>query len=86
MSLLALSTNAMWISKDDYPWLVTWLASEYKTGGVPIDETAVADEPTEGNCAVAGVFIQWDFIDSWEATILQGEQKGKVVRSEADGG
>ena len=34
-----------------------------------------------GNCAVPGVRIQWDFDDTWEATILEGEHKGHTCKS-----
>ena len=79
--LLASSTTTMWLSEGDVEWLVTWLADEYRTGGVPLDDPAVAGEVAEGNCAAPGVRILWDFGGAWEATILEGELKGKTVKS-----
>ena len=31
-----------------------------------------------------GVRIQWDFEDAWEATILEGEQKGQTCMSRVE--
>lgn len=79
--LLASSTTSLWLAEDDIEWLVAWLADEYQTGGVPLDDPAVAGEAAEGNCAAPGVRIVWDFAGAWVATILEGEQKGKTVKS-----
>ena len=79
--LRATSTTCLWISEGDVEWLVTWLADEYRTGGVPLDDPAVAGEEAQGNCAAPGVRIVWDFSGAWDATILEGELKGKTVKS-----
>ena len=85
VKLLPLSTNSLWLSTDDVGWLVSWLADELETGGVPM-EAAVADHEAslERNCHAPGVHIRWDFDGAWEAVILQGSQKGKTVKSFVD--
>ena len=42
VKLLPRSTNSLWLSTDDVGWLLSWLADELETGGVPM-EAAVAD-------------------------------------------
>jgi hypothetical protein len=79
--LLASSTTTMWLSERDVEWLVTCVADEYQTGGVPLDQPAVAGDEEEGNCAAPGVRIQWDFEGAWEATMLRGEQQGQTCKS-----
>ena len=85
VKLLPLSTNSLWLSIDDLVWLVSWLADELETGGVPM-ESAVADHEAchEGNSQAPGFHIRWDFDGAWEAVILEGSQKGKTVKSFVD--
>ena len=85
VKLLPLSTNSLWLSTDDVGWLVSWLADELETGGVPM-EAAVADHEASlaRNCHAPGVHIRWDFDGAWEAVILQGSQKGRTVKSFVD--
>jgi len=59
VKLLAVSTNSLWLSIGDLDWLVTWLADELETGGVPMeDAVAVPDEALECNCQAPGVHIR----------------------------
>ena len=78
---LATSTNTLWLHCDDVEWLVTWVANEHKTGGIPTLDPAAAGEELKGNCSVPGVHIRWDFNGAWEAIILAGEKKGATVKS-----
>jgi len=76
--LLGVSTNQVWLSLPDVPWLLTWLADSVSCGGVPVDPPAplAANSP-----AVAGVNFQWDFADSWEAVLLHGPNAGTKIRT-----
>ena len=82
--VLATSTNTLWLHSDDVGWLVTWLADEHQTGGIAPLEPAVAGEELKGNCLAPGVHIRWDFEGAWEATFLEGERKGKTVKSRVE--
>ena len=82
--VLATSTNTLWLLCEDVGWLVTWLADEHQTGGIAPLEPAVAGEELKGNCLAPGVHIRWDFEGAWEATFLEGERKGKTVKSRVE--
>ena len=43
LTLLAQSTNSLWLSVDDIDWLVKWLSDELRSGGVPL----VVDDPLD---------------------------------------
>ena len=77
--LYASSTNTLWISAEHIPWFVTWVAHEYRSGGV----APVADslDSLESNCGVPGVHIRWDFAGAWEAVVLEGPTRGSCVTS-----
>ena len=80
ITLLALSTNSLWIRVDCIAWLLTWLRDELLSGGVLM----VLDDPLEAlecNCEADHVHIRWDFNGAWEAIILAGEEKGTKVKS-----
>ena len=81
VTLLAKSTNSLWLSSDDVEWLVTWLATEHKTGGIALLDPAVAGGDLQGNCATPGVHIRWDFDGFWEAIVLEGRLAGNIVQS-----
>ena len=76
--LLGLSTNQVWLSLADVPWLLQWLVDAVSTSGVPVlhDAALTANSP-----AVAGVNFKWDFEDSWEAMILVGPNTGSTIVS-----
>ena len=76
--LIAHSTNSIWLSLADVPWLVIRLADEVSTGGVPQSAT----RPLEANSpAVAGVNFTWDVDDSWVAVLLDGPHKGSTLHT-----
>ena len=80
ITLLALSTNSLYLRVDDLDWLLTWLRDEIRSGGVPV----VLGDPLEAlgcNCEADRVHIRWDFGGAWEAIILAGEKKGTTVKS-----
>ena len=56
VSVLARSTNQLWIDIDNIEWLVNYVAKEVALGGVPEEEPAVA----ESNCEVDFLRIQWN--------------------------
>ena len=62
VKLLALSTNSLWLSTGDLDWLVTWLADEVETGGVPMEDAVASDEAAvaalERNCQAPGVHVR----------------------------
>ena len=76
--LLAWSTNSLWIGIDDIEWLVTWLASEHGTGGVPLEADPL--DELAPNCAAPGVHIRWHFDGAWEAAVVSGAEQGKKVK------
>ena len=79
--LMPLSTNALWIRKDDVPWMIEYLADEVGPSGsqgVPLIDDQDEDEP---NCKAAGVYMEWDFDDTVTAKWVSGPSAGKVVRS-----
>ena len=77
VSIMADSTNQLWLLKEDVPWLLVFLADECGFGGVAIEsEAAVA----EANCdAVPGLRVEWDFQsnDAWTATFVEGPLLGQ---------
>ena len=86
VQLLASSTTTMWLAARDVDWLTRYVADEYSTGGVALDDSAVADDSDSavavaGNCRAPGVRIEWDFDGGWEATVLHGDNKGTTVTS-----
>ena len=76
--VLGVSTNQVWLALSDVPWLIQWLVDSVSTSGVPMLHDAVL---TANSPAVAGVNFQWDFEDSWEATILVGPNTGSTIVS-----
>ena len=57
IQLLPTSTNSLWIAAENIEWLVNWLAAEYRSGGVALEE----GDPLaslEGNCSVPNVHIR----------------------------
>jgi len=81
VQLLASSTTTMWLAARDVDWLTRYVADEYSTGGVAVDDAAVADDSdpavaVAGNCRAPGVRIDWDFDGGWEATVLHGGNEG----------
>jgi len=81
--LLATPTNqSLWIEENDIEWLVTWLAAEHVTGGVPLQEDPLAG--LAPNCAASGVHMRWDFDGAWEAIIIAGPAKGHKTKSYVD--
>ena len=80
IQLLPTSTNSLWISAEDIEWLVDWLAAEYRSGGVALEE---GDQlaSLEGNCSVPNVHIRWSFDRAWEAVVLAGPRKGATRKT-----
>jgi len=77
--LYATSTNTLWIAAEHIPWFVTWVAHEYRSGGVaPVEDPL---DSLESNCGVPGVHIRWDFEGAWEAVVLEGPTRGDCVKS-----
>ena len=62
-------------------WFLDWVWDEMSTGGVPVD--LEEEEVLEPNCCVPGVHIRWDWNgdEMYEAKVLTGPFKGKVVKS-----
>ena len=79
VSLLAWSTNQLWISADDLEWLVRNLADEVSTGGVPVSNHT--KEGLEPNCDVPNVHMRWNFKGAWEGIFCNGPLKGKEFES-----
>ena len=79
-----MSTNSFWVSIGDLEWLVTWLADELETGGVPVASAVAGVGDLGQNSSVPGVHIRWDFRGAWEAAILEGSEQGQVVKSYVD--
>ena len=69
ITVLALSTNSMWLCVDDIPWLVKWLSDELRSGGVPMGMDGPLDA-IECNCEADNVHIRWDGGGAWEAIIV----------------
>ena len=84
--LMALSTNAMWMRKDDIPWLVEYLADECGPSGSqgvamlddgagdPTDATVVAD--AEDAADTRPYRLEYDFGDVVAAFWVHGPLKG----------
>jgi hypothetical protein len=80
--LLATSTNSVWISQEDIPWLVCYMTDEIMKGGVVVSETD--DRPAlDINTFVPNLNVQWDFAsgDLWIAEFVAGDLKGQKVSS-----
>ena len=82
VSLLAVSTNQLWMHKDHVPWYVRYMADEHGLGGAPVevqDDSAVA----VANCSVPDLNMHWDFKtdDKWTAIFVAGPHKGKAFIS-----
>ena len=78
VSVLARSTNQIWIDIDNIEWLVNYVAKEVALGGVPEEEPAVA----ESNCEVDFLRIQWDSGEqSWRAEFVGGPLAGESFTS-----
>ena len=78
--LLPSSTNGLWMSVENVPWLVSWVASEIATGCVPMFTGDAEKAKLEPNCDVPGVHIRWDFEGGWEAVGVSGHFKGKTTK------
>ena len=78
VSVLARSTNQIWIDIDNIEWLVNYVAKEVALGGVPEEESAVA----ESNCEVDFLRIQWDSGEQrWQAEFVGGPLAGESFTS-----
>ena len=78
VSVLARSTNQLWIDIGNLEWLINYMGKEVALGGVPEDEPAVA----ESNCEVDFLRIQWNFGDqSWRAEFVSGPLEGQSFTS-----
>ena len=78
VSVLARSTNQLWIDTANIEWLVNFVAKEIALGGVPEEEPAVA----ESNCEVDFLRIQWDFGEEWwRAEFVGGPLAGESFTS-----
>ena len=78
VSVLARSTNQLWIDIDNIAWLVNYVAKEVALGGVPEEEPAVA----ESNCEVDFLRIQWDSGEQrWQAEFVGGPLAGESFTS-----
>ena len=75
VSLLAWSTNQLWISADDLEWLVRNLADEVSTGGVPT--SSHAEEDLEPNCDIPNFHMRWNVRGAWEGFFINGPLQGK---------
>ena len=78
--LLPSATNGLWMAIEHVPWLVSWVASELATGGVPLAIGDPTKDKLEPNCDVPGVHIRWDFDGGWEAIGVSGYFKGKRTK------
>ena len=80
--LLATSTNSVWISQEDIPWLVCYVTDEVMKGGVVMSE--MDDKPAlDINTSVPHLNVQWDFEsgDLWIAEFGAGDLAGTKVSS-----
>ena len=68
-----------WIHVDDLPWVVKWVADEYRSGGIVDTDDKDPIAQMEPNCDCPGVHLRWDFGGKWEAFVLEGKDTGKVV-------
>ena len=83
--LLATSTNSLWISQEDIPWLVCYVADEVMKGGVAVEKD---DTPElEQNTPVPHLNVHWDFAsgDAWVAEFVAGDLAGTKVSSNVRG-
>ena len=74
----------MWIDAGSVPWLLSYLADEVATGGVPT-QSAVADTPPEPNCATPGLAINMRPVagnmGTFMAMFVEGPLKGMSMIS-----
>ena len=76
------STSTLYIAETGLEWLLDWVWDELETSGVAQPEETSDD--LEPNCVAAGVHIRPDFTSQdmkYEAIVVEGGQKGKVVTS-----
>ena len=79
VSVLARSTNQLWLAVADIDWLVHYMAQEVACGGVPLEEPMPA---VAGNCEVDDVRIRWDFgKKAWVAEFTGGLLVGQKFTS-----
>ena len=79
--LLATSTNSLWISQEDIPWLVCYVTDEVMKGGVAAE---AGDSPAlEENTSVPHLNVRWDWdsCDAWMAEFVAGDLAGTKVSS-----
>ena len=83
--VLPLSTNAVWMRKEDVPWMIEYLVDEVGPAGSQGVPAIAFEEDEEGqaNCAVDGIRMEWDFEDSWTATAVRGPLQGQSWRCKA---
>ena len=79
--IMAASTNTIWISKKDIPWLVCFVADEVRKGGVEMDDDDNIE--LEPNTDIPHLHIQWDFESghTWLAQFVGGNLAGKKLSS-----
>jgi hypothetical protein len=79
--VMAASTNTIWISKKDIPWLVCFVADEVRKGGVEMDDDDNIE--LEPNTDIPHLHMQWDFAsgDTWLAQFVGGDLAGKKLSS-----
>ena len=80
------STSTLYIAEPDLEWFLDWVWDELETGGVTRAEETVDD--LVPNCVADGVHIRPDFTSTdlvYEAIVLAGDAKGKVVKSAVAG-
>ena len=81
-TVLRKSTNSMWIHRNDIEWLITYVADEVSSGGVPPvgeDESEVAD----CNCEVPHLNLKWDFPNQrWTGRFVSGPRAGEVMNAD----
>ena len=80
------STSTLYIAEPDLEWFLDWVWDELETGGVTRAEETIDD--LVPNCVAAGVHIRPDFTSTdlvYEAIVLDGDHKGKVVKSAVAG-
>ena len=79
--VMASSTNTIWISKKDIPWLVCFVADEVRKGGVEMDDDDNIE--LEPNTDIPHLHMRWDFESghTWLAQFVGGGLAGKKLSS-----
>ena len=78
VNVLRKTTNSIWILRDDINWLITYVADEVWSGGVPPVEDD--SEVAECNCEVPHLNIKWDFpTKRWTGRFVSGPREGEVM-------